>query len=39
MVRLASPSPAVMSVIQLLNLDRFLAIDPTEDKALANLGA
>jgi len=39
MVRLASPSPAVMSVIQLLNLDRFLAIDPTEDKALSNLGA
>jgi|GEM_PF-753823 len=38
-VRLASPSPAVESVIKLLNLDRFLAIDPSEDKALAQIGA
>src|SRR2546427_13100733 len=38
-VRLASPSPAVEAVIKLLNLDRFLAIDPTEDKALAHIGA
>jgi anti-anti-sigma factor len=38
-VRLASPSPAVESVIKLLNLDRFLAIDPSEDKALAEIGS
>ncbi len=38
-VRLASPSPAVASVIKLLNLDRFLAVDPTEEKALAEIGA
>jgi anti-anti-sigma factor len=38
-VRLASPSPAVEAVIKLLNLDRFLAVDPTEEKALAEIGA
>jgi anti-anti-sigma factor len=38
-VRLASPSPAVEAVIKLLNLDRFLAIDPSEDKALSEIGA
>ena len=38
-VRLASPSPAVEAVIKLLNLDRFLAIDPSEEKALAEIGA
>jgi anti-anti-sigma factor len=38
-VRLASPSPAVEEVIKLLNLDRFLAIDPSEDKALSEIGA
>jgi len=38
-VRLASPSPSVASVIKLLNLDRFLAVDPSEEKALAEIGA
>lgn len=38
-VRLASPSPAVESVIKLLNLDRFLAVDSTEEKSLAEIGA
>ncbi|TMQ58755.1 MAG: STAS domain-containing protein [Candidatus Eisenbacteria bacterium] len=38
-VRLASLSPAVHSVVKLLNLDRFLTIDPTEDEALAELEA
>ena len=36
-VRIASPSAAVESVIKLLNLDQFLDIDPTEDKAFAAL--
>ncbi len=39
MVRLASPSPAVASVIKLLNLDRFLAVDSSEEKALSEIGA
>lgn len=38
-VRLASPSPAVEAVIKLLNLDRFLAVDPSEEKSLAEIGA
>jgi anti-anti-sigma factor len=38
-VRLVSPSPAVEAVIKLLNLDRFLAVDPSEEKALAEIGA
>lgn len=33
-MRLASPSPAVDSVIRLLNLHEFLAIDATEEAAL-----
>jgi len=37
-VRLVSPSPAVEAVIKLLNLDRFLAVDPSEEKALAEIG-
>jgi anti-anti-sigma factor len=38
-VRLASPSPAVASVIKLLNLDRFLAVDASEEKSLSEIGA
>ncbi len=38
-VRFAALSPAVDSVVKLLNLDRFLEIDPTESDALAALGA
>lgn len=38
-VRLASPSTAVTSVIQLLNLQPFLAIDSSEEEALHALGA
>ena len=38
-VRLVSPSPAVEAVIKLLNLDRFLAVDPSEEKALAEIDA
>ena len=38
-VRFASLSSAVSSVIQLLNLDQFLTIDPSEDDALAALEA
>lgn len=38
-VRFASLSPAVDSVVKLLNLDRFLTIDRTENDALAALGA
>ena len=38
-VRLASPSPAVASVIKLLTLDRFLAVDSSEEKALAEIGS
>jgi anti-sigma B factor antagonist len=34
-VRLAALSPAVESVIKLLNLDQFLIIDASEDDALA----
>src|SRR6185295_2049300 len=34
-LRLVSPSPEVDSVIKLLNLDRFLVVDPSEEKALA----
>ncbi|HKW50871.1 MAG TPA: anti-sigma factor antagonist, partial [Candidatus Eisenbacteria bacterium] len=37
-VRFASLSPAVDSVVKLLNLDRFLSIDPTESESLAALG-
>ena len=39
LVRLASPSPAVASVIKLLNLDRFLAVDASEEKSLSEIGA
>jgi anti-anti-sigma factor len=38
-VRLASPSPAVESVIRLLNLHQFLQIDPSEEEALHALGS
>ena len=38
-VRFASLSPAVDSVVKLLNLDRFLSIDPTENESFAALGA
>jgi anti-sigma B factor antagonist len=38
-VRLVSPSRAVEDVIKLLNLDRFLMVDSSEEKALAELGA
>ena len=37
-VRFVSLSPAVDSVVKLLNLDRFFMIDATEDDALAALG-
>ncbi len=36
-VRFAALSPSVDSVVKLLNLDRFLAIDSTEDESLAAL--
>jgi anti-anti-sigma factor len=36
-VRLVDPSPAVQSVIKLLNLDKFLVIDRTEAAAIAAL--
>jgi len=38
-VRLVALSPAVHSVVRLLNLDRSLTIDPTDDEALAELEA
>ena len=38
-LRLASPSTAVTSVIQLLNLQTFLAIDASEEEALHALEA
>lgn len=38
-VRLAELSPAVESVVRLLNLDQFLAIDETEGAALSALEA
>jgi anti-sigma B factor antagonist len=38
-VRLASPSPAVESVIRLLNLHPFLKIDASEEEALHALGS
>ena len=38
-VRLASPSPAVDSVIRLLNLHSFLTIDASEEEALHAMGA
>jgi anti-sigma B factor antagonist len=38
-VRLVEVSPSVESVIRLLNLDQFLAIDPTEEAALSMLEA
>lgn len=38
-VRIVAPSPAVASVIKLLNLDRYLPVDPNEEKALAEIGA
>jgi len=37
-VRFVSLSPAVDSVVKLLNLDRFLSIDLTESDALTALG-
>jgi len=37
-LRLVSPSPEVDAVIKLLNLDRFLVVDPSEEKALAEIG-
>src|SRR5258705_13705225 len=37
-VRFASLSPAVDSVVKLLNLDRFLSIDATETASFAALG-
>ena len=36
-MRLAAISPAVRSVVRLLNLDRFLGIDDSEETALASL--
>ncbi len=38
-VRIAAPSPAVDSVVRLLNLERFLVMSPTEDEAVATLEA
>jgi anti-anti-sigma factor len=38
-IRLVALSPAVDSVIRLLNLDQFLPIDATEDEALSALKA
>ena len=38
-VRLAAVSPAMHSVITLLNLDQFLCIDATEDESTAALRA
>ena len=36
-VRFAAPSPSVANVFKLLNLDRFLQIDSTEEESLAAL--
>jgi anti-anti-sigma factor len=36
-VRIAAPSAAVESVINLLNLDQFLHVDPTEEQAFTAL--
>jgi len=38
-VRLARVSPAVDSVIRLLNLQQFLSISPTEEQATSTLEA
>lgn len=38
-VRIAAPSTAVLSVIQLLNLDQFLKIDASEEEALVAIHA
>ena len=38
-IRIAAASPAVGSVIRLLNLQQFLALDATEDEAVAELEA
>ncbi len=38
-VRLAEVSPAVLSVVKLLNLDSFLSLCPTEPEAVAQLEA
>lgn len=38
-VRIAGPSTAVLSVIQLLNLDQFLKIDASEEEALVAIHA
>jgi len=38
-LRIASPSAAVRGPLELLNLDRFLTLDGSEDAALAALGA
>lgn len=38
-LRLASPSAAVRTPLELLNLHRFLTIDGSEDEAMSALGA
>lgn len=38
-LRIACPSQAVLSVVQLLNLDQFLSIDATEQEAARALGS
>lgn len=38
-VRIAAASPAVESIICLLNLDQFLTLDPSEEEALRALAA
>jgi anti-anti-sigma factor len=38
-MRIAAPSPAVDSIIQLLNLHEFLPIDPEEKTAVATIEA
>ena len=38
-LRIASPSQAVLSVVQLLNLDQFLSIDSSEEEAVRVLGS
>jgi anti-sigma B factor antagonist len=38
-VRIAGPSTAVLSVVQLLNLDQFLQIDSSEEEALVAIHA
>jgi anti-sigma B factor antagonist len=36
-VRIAAASPAVRSVVGLLNLQQFLAMSPTEDEAMTSI--